>query len=64
MLSQMHEMLLRVQSFYSVSAMLLETGLPSFNTILTVELCLISECKCNNVLVRHLCERGLAVYIL
>ena len=44
--------------FYSVglSAMLLETGLPSFNTILSNCRVVFNKCmyKCNNVLVRHL----------
>ena len=51
MLSQMYEILPRIQSFYSVSAMLLETDLPSFNTILSNCRVVFNKCmyKCNNV---------------
>jgi len=48
---------------YSVTAMLLQSGLPSLSTILSNCRVVSNKCvyKCNSVLVRYLCVRGLAL---
>ena len=45
---------------YSVSAMLSKTALPSFNTIFSNCRVVFNKgmCKCNDVLDKHLCQRG------
>ena len=47
---------LEYNHFYSVTATLLETGLPSFNTILSNCRVVFNKCmyKCNDVLVNQL----------